>query len=178
MSFFLETLKRNNGRFRSEGYAIGRGARCRDATRTRSSYRSFAPPVVFRRWRRRERKGKWPTDSFPLSWPSRAHTHIPAAKNFSHSRFLRVPRVYRVNERILSLQLFPPTCGKHFSSIFFSPFFSFFFFSEPRIQEILDFRHRITAENSDRFISTLVSVYKTWIFLAAINWTGRNNIRR
>lgn len=51
----------------------------------------------------------------------------------------------------------------------FSPFFSFFFFSEPRIQEILDFRHRITAENSDRFISTLVSVYKTWIFLAAIN---------
>lgn len=56
----------------------------------------------------------------------RAHTHL-LRKTFP---ILRVPRVYRVNERILSLQLFPPTCGKHFSSIFSSPFF-FFFFQNP-----------------------------------------------
>lgn len=75
----------------------------------------------------RERESGQPILSLYRDLRARTHTSL-LRKTFP---ILRVPRVYRVNERILSLQLFPPTCGKHFSSIFFSPFFSFFFFQNP-----------------------------------------------
>lgn len=70
----------------------------------------------------RERESGQPILSLYRDLRARTHTSL-LRKTFP---ILRVPRVYRVNERILSLQLFPPTCGKHFSSIFFSPFFFFF----------------------------------------------------
>ena len=73
----------------------------------------------------RERESGQPILSLYRDLRARTHTSL-LRKTFP---ILRVPRVYRVNERILSLQLFPPTCGKHFSSIFSSPFF--FFFQNP-----------------------------------------------
>lgn len=126
MSFFLETLKRNNGRFRNEGYAIGRGARCRDATRTRSSYRSTGcvSPVKEKR-----EKGKVANRFFPFI-VTFARTHIPAAKNFSHSTCTTRLSCKRKN----SLASTFPT--DLWQTLFVHFFLSLFFFRTPDSRNI------------------------------------------
>lgn len=114
-------------------------------------------------------KGKVANRFFPFIVTfARAHTHPCCEKLFPFSFPTCTTRLSCKRKNSLA-STFPTDLWQTLFVHFFLSLFFFFFFSEPRIQEILDFRHRITAENSDRFISTLVSVYKTWIFLAAIN---------
>lgn len=113
-------------------------------------------------------KGKVANRFFPFIV---TFAHTPAWEKLFPFSFHRVLRVYRVNERILSRFNFSHrSVGNSFRPFFFSlfPFFFFSFFREPRIQGILDFRHRITARIQTD-LSRPSFRYKTWIFLAAIN---------
>lgn len=133
MSFFLETLKRNNGRFRSEGYAIGRSARCRDATRTRSSYRSTGcvSPVKEKR-----EKGKVANRFFPFIVTfARAHTHPCCEKLFPFSFPTCTTRLSCKRKNSLA-STFPTDLWQTLFVHFFLSLFFFFFFRTPDSRNI------------------------------------------
>lgn len=126
-------LKRWNGTTAVSEARDTRSVGARGAATRHERVPPIDPPVVFRRWRRRERKGKWPTDSFPLSWPSRAHTHIPAAKNFSHSTCTTRLSCKRKNSLAST---FPTDLWQTLFVHFFLSLFFFFFFRTPDSRNI------------------------------------------
>lgn len=98
---------------------IARCARCRDATRTRSSYRSFAPPVFRCEGEERERESGQPI----LSLYRDLRTH-PCEKLFSFSFHRVLTRLSRKRKNSLA-STFPTDLWQ---TVFVHFFFLFFFF--------------------------------------------------